>query len=170
MHYSIRQSACRIPNEHTIICPRCRKRTCEKDRIARRGGKHRTAALRKALEAARQRFSDQSGISSDAPIVVIPSTPAESPGLPAADYFLWALQRLYERCKDRYVELLWPAFRLVHDLDDTRNARPRGGLLHKEKAAITSGSGRLVGDIGSSVRSLTTTRHEAEFRPLTGPG
>ena len=33
----------------------------------------------------------------------------------------WALQRLYERREDRYVELLWPSFGVVHDLDDTRH-------------------------------------------------
>ena len=44
------------------------------------------------------------------------------PGLQAADYFLWALQRLYERREDRYVQFLWESFSLVHDLDDMRRA------------------------------------------------
>jgi len=43
-------------------------------------------------------------------------------GLQAVDYFLWALQRFYELGEERYVRYLWDAFRLVHDIDDTRQA------------------------------------------------
>ena len=53
-------------------------------------------------------------------ITVVPQTSQESGGLQAVDYFLWSLQRFYERKEDRYLNLLWPSFRLVHDLDDTR--------------------------------------------------
>ena len=31
-----------------------------------------------------------------------------------------SLQRFYERREVRYMEFLWPAFHLVHDLDDMR--------------------------------------------------
>ena len=103
--------------------------------FARRGRSDRTKALHEALDKARQRFSAQRGIASDAPIHVIPATPPESPGLQAVDYFLWALQRLYEHKEDRYVELLWPAFRLVHDLDDTRAARY--GVYYSQKKPLT---------------------------------
>lgn len=93
--------------------------------FARRGSSDRTEALRQALEAARQRFGEQRlgeqwNIISAAALNVIPGSPEKYAGLQVVDYFLWALQRLYERHEDRYVELLWPAFRLVHDLDDTR--------------------------------------------------
>jgi hypothetical protein len=37
--------------------------------------------------------------------------------------------------EDRYVELLWPAFRLVNDLDDTREARYR--VYYSQKEALT---------------------------------
>ena len=90
--------------------------------FARRGKSDRTAALRRALEAARHRFREEWGITSDARINVVASTPPAYGGLQAVDYFLWALQRLYERREDRYVEMLWPAYRLVNDLDDTRYA------------------------------------------------
>ncbi|MBN1657578.1 MAG: DUF3800 domain-containing protein [Anaerolineae bacterium] len=103
--------------------------------FARRGRSDRTRALHEALEKARQRFSAQWGIASAAPIRVMPTTPPESAGLQAADYFLWALQRLYERGEDRYVELLWPAFSLVHDLDDTREARY--GIYYSQKKPLT---------------------------------
>lgn len=117
------------PNElYDYLVRRLFKNLLHKDdeyniHFARRGKADRTAALRHALETARQRFSTQSGISCSAPIHVIPSTPPVCAGLQAVDYFLWALQRLYERREDRYVGLLWPAFRLVHDLDDTRQAK-----------------------------------------------
>jgi len=103
--------------------------------FANRGKADRTAALRIALETARHRFSAQWGITSDAPIGVIASTPPGCAGLQAVDYFLWALQRLYERREDRYVELLWPAFRLVHDLDDTRQARY--GVYYSQKKPLS---------------------------------
>lgn len=103
--------------------------------FAKRGKADRTAALRQALETARQRFSMQWGVATHAPIHVIASTPRVSAGLQAADYFLWSLQRLYERREDRYVELLWPAFRLVHDLDDSRQARY--GVYYSQKKPLT---------------------------------
>jgi hypothetical protein len=103
--------------------------------FARRGKSDRTAALRTALETARHRFCNQWGITSTAPINVVPSTPPASVGLQAVDYFLWALQRLYERREDRYVELLWPSFRLVNDLDDTREARY--GVYYSQKKPLT---------------------------------
>jgi hypothetical protein len=37
--------------------------------------------------------------------------------------------------EDRYVELLWPAFRLVNDLDDTREARY--GVYCSQKKPLT---------------------------------
>jgi len=38
------------------------------------------------------------------------------------DYYLWALQRFYERQEDRYLEAIWPQTKRVHDLDDVRDA------------------------------------------------
>jgi len=103
--------------------------------FSRRGKSDRTAALREALETARRRFYEQWGIGGDAPVNVSASTPPEHGGLQAVDYFLWALQRLYERREERYVELLWPAFRLVNDLDDTRQAKY--GVYYTQKKPLT---------------------------------
>ena len=47
------------------------------------------------------------------------ATPKEHAGLQAVDYFIWALQRLYERGEDRYLAYLWQASGLVNDIDDT---------------------------------------------------
>lgn len=88
--------------------------------FASRGKSDRTAALRTALQAARDNFCQQRGIVSVAPINITATRPPQSPCLQAVDYFLWVLQRLYERREDEYLEHLWSAFRLVHDLDDTR--------------------------------------------------
>ncbi len=41
------------------------------------------------------------------------------------DYYLWALQRMYERGEARFFELLRPAYRLIMDLDDDRH-KPYG--------------------------------------------
>lgn len=54
----------------------------------------------------------------------------------AVDYFLWALQRLYERHEERYVEYLWPKFRLVQDVDDTRVAKY--GVYYTKKKPLTA--------------------------------
>lgn len=106
--------------------------------FAKRGKEDRTAALSAALESARERFFQTWGIRSATPIRVYPRVPVECPGLQAADYFLWALQRFYERREDRYMEFLWPACHLVHDLDDTRQAI-YGAYYTQKKAANTSG-------------------------------
>lgn len=103
--------------------------------FATRGRSDRTAALSDALRAARRRFADQRGIVSQAYIHVVAATPQISLGLQAADYFLWALQRFYERREDRFFNLLWPAFRLVRDLDDTRQARY--GIYYTQKRPLT---------------------------------
>ena len=63
-----------------------------------------------------------------------PAVNQQCASLQATDYFLWALQRLCERREDRYVEYLWPAFRLVHDLDDTRCSRQ--GVYYDQKKPL----------------------------------
>ena len=103
--------------------------------FSKRGKEDRTAALKLALEKARERFCKQWSVQSKAPMDVYPRSPAGCGGLQAADYFLWALQRFYERREDRYVDLLWPSYRLVHDLDDTRRARY--GVYYTQKKPLT---------------------------------
>lgn len=104
--------------------------------FAKRGNADRTAALRQALETARQRCAAQWNIVSTASIHVIPCTPPEALGLQVADYFLWALQRLYERREERYVEYLWDKFRMVHDVDDTRGAKY--GVYYTQKKPLST--------------------------------
>jgi hypothetical protein len=103
--------------------------------FARRGKSDRTAALKIALETARKRFSEKWKIISSATIQAVACYSRESAGLQAADYFLWALQRFYERGEDRYLEYLWPSFRLVRDIDDTR--RYKYGEYYTQKKPLT---------------------------------
>jgi len=90
--------------------------------FSKRGTSDRTAALRQALEAARERFAEQWNVVSDSPMQVSAGKPSDYAGLQAVDYFTWALQRLYEKGEDRYIAFLWSAFRVVQDIDDNREA------------------------------------------------
>jgi len=88
--------------------------------FSRRGNRSRTDALRHAIEHARGNLRVKWGIAATAPIEIIPAKPEQAGGLQAVDYFLWALQRLYERGEDRYWEYVVSKVSLVHDVDDTR--------------------------------------------------
>ena len=103
--------------------------------FARRGKSDRTTALKAALESARKRFNERWGIATTARMRVKPSTPQEEAGLQAVDYFLWSLQRLYERKEDRFLKALWPAFKLVRDLDET--SKHRYGEYYTQKKPLT---------------------------------
>ena len=53
-------------------------------------------------------------------IEVVPASPIQEISLQAVDYFLWAVQRAFEKHEDRYLRLLWPKCSLVIDADDSR--------------------------------------------------
>lgn len=103
--------------------------------FARRGKSDRTEALEKALEAARASFRQRWGISGTAPIEIIPSNPPEVVCLQAVDYFLWALQRFFEKDEDRFLNLIWPKTKLVIDVDDTRSKRY--GVFYTQTVPLT---------------------------------
>lgn len=111
--------------------------------FARRGNADRMAALRTALEAARLRFTQQWGIESKATLHVTASRPHDTAGLEVADYFLWALQRLYERREDRYLGLLWSSCRLVVDCDDGRKARTGVYYTREKPLDLAAFEGRI---------------------------
>lgn len=90
--------------------------------FASRGNSDRTAALQVALEQARKNFRKAWGIAADAPIEVYHARSSASPALQAADYFLWALQRVYTRGEDRFLRLIWPKVSLIIDADDRRQS------------------------------------------------
>lgn len=93
--------------------------------FSKRGKSDRTDALRQALETAQSHFFAQCHITSGMSLNITVKTPKEHAGLQAVDYFIWALQRLYERGEDRYLAYLWQVFGFVHDIDDTRKT-PHG--------------------------------------------
>ncbi len=114
------------PNElYERMVPRLlRDRLHKADEIdivfSQRGKKPRTQALQQAIEKARQNFYRKHKIKSDSSINISVGRPEKYGGLQAVDYFLWALQRLYERGEDRYLKYLWRHVRLVVDADDRR--------------------------------------------------
>ncbi len=90
--------------------------------FARRGSSDRTKALADALQKARQKFDSKWNVQTSSLLNVTFQKTAGQAGLQVVDYFLWSLQRLYERREDRYFQYLWPAFSLVIDVDDRRKA------------------------------------------------
>jgi hypothetical protein len=93
--------------------------------FARRGKTIRQQALENAIRKAKRNFETKTGISSQSKTVIQPAYPSQYAGLQVIDYYLWALRRMFERGEDRFFQMLAPAYRLVMDLDDTRN-RPYG--------------------------------------------
>lgn len=106
--------------------------------FARRGKRDRTRQLQEQLESARRRFAAQWGRERPASIRVVPRHPYEEGGLQAVDYFLWAVQRLYERGEDRYLTLLWDKVGVIHDVDDKR--QNRYGVYYNKKRPLTAGA------------------------------
>ncbi len=104
-------------------------------RFAARGKSDRTGALRDAILRARERFAAKWGIVSDAPFGVEVVPARAHVGLQAVDYYLWALQRAYERQEGRYLDYLWPSVHLVHDISDTRE-QPYG-VYYTQKNPLT---------------------------------
>jgi hypothetical protein len=88
--------------------------------FASRGKRNRTAALRVALQKAEQIYEQNFGVKPKHTVNVVSSNPRQHAGLQAVDYFVWALQRFYEKGEDRFWRFVWPKVRVVHDLDDMR--------------------------------------------------
>lgn len=88
--------------------------------FALRGRADRTEALTRAVEIARQRFAEEQGIAVNVAIEVTPASPIQEAPLQVVDYFLWALQRTFEKHEDRFLRVLWPQCSLVIDADDSR--------------------------------------------------
>jgi Protein of unknown function (DUF3800) len=100
--------------------------------FARRGDSNRTQAFRAMLDTSKARFETKWGRPIESNISVTASTPQHSVCLQAADYFLWALQRFYERGEDRFLRLIWPKVSLVHAVDET-DSKPYGEYYTKKK-------------------------------------
>ena len=103
--------------------------------FATRGNKARTHAFRTAIAKAEARFEGQYGVRRSAEVAIIASTPPQKAGLQAVDYFLWALQRQYERGESRYLELVWTQVVEVEDLDRIEGGR-KGVIYNKKRPLI----------------------------------
>lgn len=103
--------------------------------FAKRGDKDRTERLKLALEQAKNHFEQQWNYENHTDITVVPDIPQHCVLLQVVDYFLWSLQRFYEKREDRYLEFLWPQFRMVNDLDDTRKSSY--GVYYDKKRPLT---------------------------------
>ncbi len=88
--------------------------------VSRRGTKDRKEALTTAIGLAQANFMARWGEREYGPCHVRTDQPSQCAGLQAVDYFLWALQRLYERREDRYFTPLSRHYRIIMDLDDAR--------------------------------------------------
>lgn len=108
--------------------------------FAKRGNKARTHAFRTAIERAEARFERDFGTRRSARVNIVASTPPQSAGLQAVDYFLWALQRYYERGEGRYVELIWDKIVEVEDLDAIADGR-KGVTYNKNRPLIVANQG-----------------------------
>lgn len=104
--------------------------------FSKRGKSNRLDALQRLVETASETLTQQSDSSNNLIPYVSAATPKEHAGLQAVDYFVWALQRLYERDEERYLLYLWDAFRLVHDIDDMREAGY--GVYYRQKKPLTA--------------------------------
>ena len=108
--------------------------------FSKRGKSGRTDSLRQAIEFAPDLLQNQSNspkdVLTDVSLNVSAATPKEHAGLQAVDYFIWALQRFYERGENRYLAYLWQAFGLVHDIDDTRKANY--GVYYTQNRPLTA--------------------------------
>ncbi len=106
--------------------------------FSKQGKSNRLDTLRKLVETASESLKQEPGSSNNPVTYVFAATPKEHAGLQAVDYFVWALQRLYERDEERYLLYLWNAFRLVHDIDDMREAGY--GAYYTQKKPLTAAS------------------------------
>ena len=93
--------------------------------FARRGKSDRQEALEQAITQAQKNFESKWKISSNSSVIIEPAYPSQVAGLQVIDYYLWAVQRCYERDDDQFFLPLAKKYRLIMDLDDRRN-KPYG--------------------------------------------
>lgn len=87
--------------------------------IARRGSSTRHTTLTMALDKATRRFDRKHPAKQiETKVVFNIQSPSEEPLLNVADYFCWAIQRVFERGEIRFYEFLIDKISLVVDLYD----------------------------------------------------
>jgi hypothetical protein len=133
--------------------------------FSRRGSKDRTEALKVALEQARENFRRKWNIVGSTPIEVTAKPSQDNHCLQAVDYFPWALQRIYAKGEDRYLQFLWSKVGVIQDVDDRRKSR--AGVYYGKDNPLTTE--RIQNSQGYRINGEPAiTRHGAEFHPLAG--
>lgn len=105
--------------------------------FVQRGHKLRTKAFVDAITHESEGFAQDFGLPKPKATEVICSVPKDHAGLQAADYYLWALQRFYERGEARYLNFVWPQTLEVLDLDlqashKGEQSNRHSGIFNKE--------------------------------------
>lgn len=85
--------------------------------IARRGKSDRNKALKEAIEHAERDFERNFGFGRNAEWHIKVTDPYQTVCLQAVDYYLWAVQRFYERREARFLDMMWPQIGEIHDPD-----------------------------------------------------
>ncbi len=135
--------------------------------FARIGKSNRNPALAEALAKAQRAFGAKFGERPKKPVVVASAYPHESGGLQIADYYLWALQRMFEREDEACFQMLAPQYRLVMDLDDKRN-KPYGEYYSDHNTLKLAKIKPVWTRPGPPTKIYPNQRHEADVRPTTG--
>lgn len=89
--------------------------------FSQRGNKKRNRALKEQLDIAQERHMQAIPKNQRPKINVVSGLSKHYAGLQAVDYYLWALQRCFERGEDRFICNIWSQCKLVTDIDDQRN-------------------------------------------------
>ena len=89
--------------------------------FARLGKSERRQALANAIRKAKSNFERQWQKGHDVPTTIEVAPSSQEIGLQVIDYYLWALQRLYEKNEDSFFTPLVNNYSMIMDLDDTRN-------------------------------------------------
>lgn len=103
--------------------------------FAQRGKRARNEALQAALERAAENFAQTMGLPKNIRCRATSTQPHVEPCLQAVDYYLWALQRLYERHEDRFFKTVSHQFVRVIDFDDKREKSY--GVYYDERNKLT---------------------------------
>ncbi|MCB0099473.1 MAG: hypothetical protein KDE46_27255, partial [Caldilineaceae bacterium] len=85
------------------------------------------------IEHAEGDFERKFGFGRNAEWHIHVSDPNETVCLQAVDYFLWAVQRFYERQEVRFLDMMWPQIGEIHDL----HLGKAGGTFFKDTGCPT---------------------------------
>lgn len=107
--------------------------------IAERGKCTRNANLDIALKKAKQRFKEKNELKQiKTDIVFNVSNPSREPLLNLADYFCWAVQRVFEKGETRYYDYLKEKISTVADIYDTDKAKQNWSNYYGTKNPLSS--------------------------------